>query len=197
MVLPLEAIEAIVDVPGVLEVKPGAKTVRLTYRVTLRNLGQRARVLHAPSAAHAHGWHLFDEQLREIARDAAAARAAGSEPRARSFRGVTLGAGQELHETRTIAIDAAALAGASSRCLLRVHFWGQSAEAEFHTLFRPVKLVPARKKATKKTAQKTAAERSGGRSRNTAAKKSAKRAGVRKKGPSRERVNRSSAGRKK
>lgn len=153
--MPIEAIEARIDAPDVVEIKPGQKTVRLVIRTTLLNTSDETFVLHSPSRDHEHFWHVFDEDGREIDRERGRGKGGEKPPdKPLKFRSLTLAPGQECHETRKVRIDAASLLEGPSRCLLRGEIWGQSAEAEFHTVVRPAKLTPAKKRARKKRAAK-------------------------------------------
>lgn len=155
MTLPVKAIMARVDVPTIVEIKPGQKTVRLVIRTTLHNTSGEPIVLHSPSRDHEHFWHVFDENGVEIDRERGTGKGgekASDKPL--KFRSLTLTPDHECHETRTIRIDASSLLAGSSRCLLRGEIWGQSAEAEFHTVVRPAKLTPAKKRAPKRSAPK-------------------------------------------
>lgn len=170
MVVPIKAVEAGVDVPAVVEIKPGRETVRVVIRTTLLNTSEETLVLHSPSRDHEHFWHVFDEDGIEIDRERGGGKGGQKEAdKPLKFRSLTLGPGQECHETRVIRIDTATLLAAPSRCLLRGEIWGQSAEAEFHTVVRPAKLKPAKKAAPKRAIKKKPA------------KKSAKKAPARKK----------------
>lgn len=158
MVVPIKAIEAHVDVPDVVEIKAGQESVRLVIRTTLRNNSDESIVLHSPSRDHEHFWHVFNDKGIEIDREQGAGKgAAETKDVPLKYRSITIAAGHEFHQTRTIRVDAKSLLAGSQRCLLRGENWGQSAEAEFHTVVRPAKLTPAKgspKRARKKKAAK-------------------------------------------
>lgn len=176
MVLPIDAIEAEVDAPGVVEIKPGQKQVRLTIRTTLRNNSDETLVLHAPSRDHEHFWHLFDDSSRELGRERGGGKGGQDpDPSSRKFRSLTLRPGGEEHATRNIRLDAKELLARPGRITLRAEIWGQSAETEFVTVVRPARLRPAKKKAAAKKAAKKKAPGKKATGKRAAKKKAGKK----------------------
>lgn len=188
MVLPVAAIEASLDIPHLVEIKPGKTSVRIVYRATLRNTGEETRVLHAPTSDHTHFWHLFDDDLNELDRERGAGKGGEKEtPNPRRFRSLTLGPGEEVHQTKTIRIDPETLLSGPNRWVLRVDLWGQSAEAEFHTVVRPARVTAAKKRPAVKRKTEPARKKTTRAKKSPTRKRAAKKATARRK-PARKKV---------
>ena len=157
----LQSIEAEIDVPAVVEVRPRARKVSVDARVTLRNTGENDVVVHAASSDHRHFWHVFDGNQREILRErrTAPGRAkAVREGGVHSFSTATVPGGQEIHSSRCLDLDAGKLREGEIYTV-RAEFFGHIAEGSFAVVSVPaaakgkaIKKKPAKRRPAKKKA---------------------------------------------
>lgn len=174
MVVPTRRIQAKVDVPQVVEVPAGAKTVEVAVRTELTNPGEVDVVLHAPNLDEEIFWQVLDERHREVLREKPqkeGKKLKGVE----EFRGLTVAGGHSEHETETLVLDAKKLKHEQTY-VVRAEIWGQIAEAEFVAIHTApmVKLRPAAKAPAKKAAggaKKKAAKKEGGSKKKGGGKK--------------------------
>ncbi len=155
-------IEAIIYAPPIVEVSSRVKTVSITIRTELRNVGEQDYVLYAPDQDSQHFWHVLDanhrEVLREQPRKTVKKKSAWHPARSQT---ITLSHG--VHETVTLKLDATKLKDGQTYTI-RSENWGQIAETTFVVVRhqkRPVKKKtgPVKKKKptpTKKVAKKPA-----------------------------------------
>lgn len=190
MVVPTRLLQAKVDVPPVVEVPQGAKTVEVRVRTELANPGELDVVLHAPTEDETVFWHVLDERHREILREKPPKR--GEKRKGvEEFRSLTVAGGHSEHETETLTLAAGKLKHGRTY-VVRAEVWGQIAEAEFvaiHTApmaalrpaAAPAKRAAAGKAAPKKAVPKAAAPKRTGAGKAAPAKRAApKKAGTEK-----------------
>lgn len=164
MVVPTRLIEASIEVPPVVEVPKGAKTVEVDVRTELKNDSEHDIVLHAPDEDQELFWHVLDERHREILREAVKRPKRELPKGVQQVRSLTIAAGHSEHETETLVLNAAKMKGGGTYTV-RAEIFGQITEAEFVAIetvpltpLRPAKKAgkkkaPARKPAAKKPAR--------------------------------------------
>jgi hypothetical protein len=166
MVVPTRLIEASIEVPAVVEVPKGAKTVEVAVRTELANTSEYDVVLHAPDEDRELFWHVLDERQREILREMVKRPGRDLPKGVQPVRSLTIAAGHSEHETETLVLSAAKMKSGGTYTV-RAEIFGQIAEAEFVAIetvpltpLRPAKKAAAKKAAAKKAAAKKPAGRS-------------------------------------
>lgn len=184
MVVPTRLIAADIEVPGVVEVPAGVKTVEVAVRTGLTNVSEHDVVLHAPDEDAEIFWHVLDENHREVLREVhrPLAKTHPPKPGVETFRSVTVAAGHGEHETETLVLDAPKLKNGHTYTV-RAEIFGQIAEAEFVAVKVEAAAAakkPAAKKGAKPAAKKgakPAAAQSSATAKKPAAKQGAGRRG--------------------
>ena len=148
-------IEAILEAPHIVEVPPRVKTVSITVRTELRNVGDQDYVLHAPDKDSEHFWHVLGPNHREVLREQPR-KTVKKKTAVLPFRGLTVTPTHGVHESVTLKLNAAKLKDGQTYTI-RSENWGQIAETTF-VVVRHTKR-PAKKKkptSTKKDKKKPA-----------------------------------------
>lgn len=163
MVVPTRLIEASIEVPPVVEVPKGAKTVEVAVRTELANVSEHDVVLHAPNQDQELFWHVLDERHREVLREAVKRPRRELPKDVQPVRSLTIAAGHSEHETEVLVLDAAKMK-AGGTYTVRAEIYGQITEAEFVAIetvpltpLKPAKRAPAKKAPAKEPAGKKSA----------------------------------------
>lgn len=190
MVVPTRLIEASLEVPKVVEVPRGRKTVEVAVRTALTNVSEHDVVLHTPDLDRQLFWHVLDERHREILREMVRRPGRDLPEGATPVRSLTIAAGHGEYETEILVLNAAKMKSGGTYTV-RAEIWGQVTEAEFVAIETVplTPLQPARKPAAKKAAPKKKAP-----AKKPAAKKAAPKKAAAKKPAARKAATRKPAG---
>ncbi len=175
-------IQAEVDAPTEIHLKPRAATVRIDVLAKIHNTGDHDYVLGAANPDDVHNWHVLDENHREVTRPAAkraAGRAyGGARKKVHPHTTQTVAAGHSHHAPQTLKLDAKKLKPGKTYTI-RYEFWGNTAETRFTVV--PGHTSPPRKAAKKKTTRKAAAKKAPRKAAKKTAKKTATKKTAKKK----------------
>ena len=143
MVNPTKLIEAVLDVPDIVEISPNDPAVKLTVQYELANHSKHDYMLHAPNMASQQFWHVMDRHHREIYREQGPGNGGGD-----SVRSMTIAAGHSSHEALEFKLDTKRLR-AGQTYTIRGESWGQICEAAFTVVEKAKAAVPQKKRASK------------------------------------------------
>ncbi len=147
-------IQAEVDAPAVVTLKPRAATVSVDVLAKIHNTGDHDYVVGATHPDDVHNWHVLDANHREVLRPPAK-RAAGAYGRRKAkvhpHVAQTLAAGHSYHESKTLKLDTKKLKPGNTYTI-RYEYFGQIAETDFTVV--PGHAAPAKRKAAKKSPRK-------------------------------------------
>ncbi len=148
-------IEAIKDAPPNDEVSSRVKTVSITVRTELRNVGEQDYVLYAPDQDSQHFWHVLDANHREVLREQPRKTPKKRKHAWHPARSQTVTLSHGVHETVTLKLDAAKLKDGQTYTI-RSENWGQIAETTFVVVRHQQRPVKKKKPTvTKKIAKKS------------------------------------------
>ena len=189
MVVPTRLIEASIEVPPVVEVPKGAKSLEVAVRTELANTSENDVVLHAPDEDRELFWQVLDERHREILREMVKRPGRDLPKGVQPVRSLTIAAGHSEHETETLLLNAAKMKSGGTYTV-RAEIFGQITEAEFVAIetvpltpLRPAKKAAKKKPAAKKKAaakKKPPAKKASAKTRPAASKRAPRRAGGKK-----------------
>ncbi len=154
-------IEAIIDAPPIVEVSSRVKTVSITVRTELRNVGEQDYVLYAPDQDSQHFWHVLDANHREVLREQPRKTVKKKKHAWHPARSQTITTSHAAHETVTLKLNAAKLKDGQTYTI-RSENWGQIAETTFVVIRhqkRPVKKKTGPVKKKKPTKIKKVAKK--------------------------------------